>query len=105
MLVRGEGDNDRKEAGQATSSIAAAKTPPIQCSPQSQRGGGGGRKEVGQGDSNPASQHSSQDSGELLSWEDFLVSTSPTHQGPQAAPPILSEGSGDDSIWLEYGSV
>lgn len=55
--------------------------------------------------SNPASQHSSQDSGELLSWEDFLVSTSPTHQGPQAAPPTLSEGSGDDSIWLEYGSV
>ena len=55
--------------------------------------------------SNPASQHSSQDSGELLSWEDFLVSTSPTHQGPQAAPPTLSEGSGDDSIWLEYGSM
>jgi hypothetical protein len=55
--------------------------------------------------SNPVSQHSSQDSGDLLSWEDFLVSTSPTHQGPQAAPPTLSEGSGDDSIWLEYGSV
>lgn len=52
-----------------------------------------------------SSQHSSQDSGELLSWEDFLNTTSPTHQGPQAAPPTLSEGSGDDSIWLDYGSM
>lgn len=54
---------------------------------------------------NSSGQHSNQDSGDLLSWEDFLVSTSPTHQGPQAAPPTLSEGSGDDSVWLDYGSV
>lgn len=54
---------------------------------------------------NNSNSQSSQDSGDLLSWEDFLDSTSPTHQGPQAAPPTLSEGSGEDSIWLEYGSV
>ena len=57
----------------------------------------------------PNTSENSQDSDDLLTWEDFLSGGSPSHQSKTApswgAPPLSPRSDGDDSIWLEYGSV
>ena len=124
------GVNPPPPQASAASTTTQASRPTAIAAAQPIGGVGGQREELDLASPHflEASQTSSQDSGDLLTWEDFLDSTSPSHhpppgassssgrsrspqppsrsprQGPQSASPH-TEPDGEESIWLNLGSV